>query len=145
MSRPRIRTPRSRPAIQTENEVEFDFISFLVSEGWTPTRQHSGVFLTQYGVRIRIGTPGMCDWRFDRPARADGRMIVDLLTGNSISVPALVQSFELEAKRPGETPEKKQMEYMAKRTHLGYLAVWFDSLVAFKTWYYATFREARAA
>lgn len=37
----------------------------------------------------------------------------------------------IEFKKPGESPEKHQLEFMAKLQHLGYRAGWADSYESF--------------
>lgn len=103
----------------TENDVEADIIGFLAGRGWIIRRQHCAVARTMSGHPLRLGEPGMCDWSAMRPRGED----------------RLVEYLEIEAKRPGKTPDPKQREYIAKRLHQGISATWADSLELFATWY----------
>lgn len=102
-----------------ERQVVHDVITWLRSEGWICRRQHVGTFQPlSGGPPVKMGETGEPDWRCMRAM-----------------TPGVAQYFELEAKRPGETPEDHQLEKMAKRTYQGFLVTWSDSLDSFKTWY----------
>jgi hypothetical protein len=98
----------------SENEVEAEIISWLRAGGWICRRQHVGVFRTMDGRKLRLGELGECDWRCMKAV--DG---------------AKVKYFELECKATGKTPEPEQREYIAKRRHQGFIAIWADSLEMF--------------
>lgn len=110
---------------QTENEVEEDVITWLKARGWRPIRQHVGLVVRGNSVGS-VGKRGMCDWKFERPAP---------------NQPGTLQSFEWEAKATGKKPSKRQREYMALRTHQGFLCCWFDSLAGLRAWYRGVFGE----
>lgn len=101
-----------------ERETTHEAITWLRSKDWICRRQHSGLFMTQYGTPIRMGENGECDWRCMRAKVAE-----------------YVEYFELEMKRPGEKPEDEQLEYMAKRTYQGFNATWADSIEMLQRWY----------
>lgn len=107
------------PSHITENEVEAEIITFLLSRGWIIRRQHSALARTISGHPLKLGEVGMCDWSAMRP-RGEERV---------------VEFLEIEAKRPGEKPKPAQREYIAKRLHQGISATWADSLELFSTWY----------
>jgi len=93
-----------------ESDVVKQVVEYLFRLGWTPKRNHVGLFYTAWGQEIKIGEPGECDWVFLRP---------DCV-------------LYLEIKRPGEKPSKEQREFIAKRRHQGFLADWTDSLEKLK-------------
>ena len=56
----RLRSPRLLKI--TENEVEKQLTSWLLTRGWYPIRQHSGLFRTPDGRYIRVGEVGIPDY-----------------------------------------------------------------------------------
>lgn len=108
----------------TENDVEAAIVGFLRRRGWTVERNQVGLLYTADGRPCPVGRKGQCDWRALRP-------VPDL--------PGAVEYFEVEVKRPGAKPTNVQREYMALRTHLGYLVTWADSPKSFHQWYEEAF------
>lgn len=102
---------------RTENDIEYECINWLRSQGWTAERNPVGMLYTKDGRPHPVGRPGACDWRLKR------------------STKCAIHYFELEAKAPGKKPEPRQREYMATMTHLGILTTWADSLEMLKRWY----------
>lgn len=112
------RTFAPRPEI-TENDVEWNCINWLQSLGWIAERNPSGLLYTKNGDPHRVGRPGVCDWRLKRGVKHP------------------LHYFELECKRPGEEPDKRQREYMAQMAAHGVVAVYADSLEMLQQWYEA--------
>lgn len=100
----------------TENEVEYQIVSWLREQGYIVRRQHVGVYRTLDHRTVRIGDLGECDWRAFRSLR-DG---------------LACEYLEFEAKATGRKPAPKQREYMAKRKHQGIVCICADSLESFK-------------
>ncbi len=96
---------------QTENEVEIDIIKWARSNGWRVRRNHVGVFYTITRTPIRIGTVGETDWLLIHPIHG---------------------AVWVETKATGKLPDKRQREFIALVTHLGFKACWVDSLVLLK-------------
>lgn len=131
------RKPREKKSKVTlpENQVEQQITDFLRAKGWTVTRRHVGVFVPYHviksgrapqGCMVRIGETGEADWECIRP---------DPLTDSA----GAVNHFHLECKGPGKEPKPEQLDWMRKRKAQGFIAVWFDGLDTFASWYRATF------
>jgi len=139
---------RGGPRVQTkrddlpENRVESQILGFLQAKGWIVRRNHVGTYIPYWAAMkitegqplshsnvIKIGQKGEADYTLIRPI-ADIRFAVEM--------------FDLEIKAPGETPKPHQIEWMRRRTMLGFFAVWFDSYDSFRVWYDSLFsREVR--
>lgn len=102
---------------RTENDVEWNIVTWMQSMGWVAERANVGLLYTKKGTPQRIGKPGQCDWRFKRDAGFR------------------IHYMEIEIKAPGRRPDRHQMEYMASMRHLGIIVAWFDSLSGLQEWY----------
>lgn len=114
------------PLKLSENDVEKQIVDFLRAHRWTVTRQQSGLFARPSGRvnginarydkgRIRIGIPGMCDWRAERP-----------VPRGEWTAGGYVQAFEFEVKAPGKKLSLLQVVYIAIRREAGFVAERFD-------------------
>lgn len=101
----------------TENDVEWNIVTWMQCQGWIAERANVGLLYTKNGTPQRIGKPGQCDWRFKRGTHHQ------------------LHYMEIEMKAPGQKPDQHQREYMASMKHQGIVAVWFDSLAEFEGWY----------
>lgn len=110
----------------TENGIEKQVITFMQSRGWRATRNHVGVFKTQYGGTISIGIKHFPDWTFTR--------------GN-LAFSGQADLIHFEAKAPGKRPNNGQLEKLASLNHLGELAIWASSLEMFKLQYLGSFPD----
>ena len=106
---------------RTENDVEYNIVTWMQAQGWIAERANVGLLYTKNGTPQRIGKPGQCDWRFKRGAHHP------------------IHYLEIEMKAPGEKPDDRQREYMASVGSVGIVAVWFDSFAEFGKWYIRTF------
>lgn len=111
---------------RTENDVEYNCIGWLREQGWIAERNPVALLYTRDGRPHPVGRPGACDWRLKRS------------THNQLHY------FELECKKPGAEPDKRQREYMAQMAAHGVVAVYADSLAMLQQWYAAEV-EALAA
>lgn len=102
---------------RTENDVEWNIVTWMQEMGWIAERANVGLLYTKNGTPQRVGKPGQCDWRFKRNAAFR------------------IHYMEIEIKAPGCRPDRHQMEYMASMRHCGIIAAWFDSLAAMQEWY----------
>lgn len=103
----------------SENALESAVLLFMKNRRWRATRNHVGIFKTEYGARISIGKKGFPDWTFTR---------------RSLGIP-YAHLMHVEMKRPGQKPKPKQAEILASLNHIGELAVWCDSIEMFSTIY----------
>jgi hypothetical protein len=108
-----------------EREVTRQIVAWMRSQGWVPYRKNVGML--RDGDRVtRFGKPGECDWLFVRPAThklGPAACEVEIkATGVTLS--------------PSRKRDKEQLEYIAKRNHLGIPATYVDSLEALQQWYY---------
>ena len=93
-----------------EADVVKQCVEHMHSIGWRPRRNHVGTFYTKHHTPIAMGEDGEPDWTFVHPRN-----------------PAVWIEF----KKPGKSPEKHQLEFMAKLQYLGYKAGWADSYESF--------------
>lgn len=105
---------------KSENTIEAELLEFMQSEGWRPTRNHVGLFRTEYGAKVHIGTKGFPDWSFTRGSRSE--------RGRS-------ELVHVEAKSSTKSPNPKQLEVIASLNHIGELATWTRNIHTYKTWY----------
>lgn len=94
----------------TEAEVVKQCVEYMHSIGWRPKRNHVGLFYTKNQTPIHMGEKGESDWTFTHPGQ-----------------PAIWVEF----KKPGESPRKDQLEFIAKLKYFGYKAGWADSFESF--------------
>ncbi len=113
-------------AERTENDVEYNCISWLREQGWIAERNPVGMLYTRDGRPHPVGRPGACDWRLKR------------------SVTNALHYFELELKAPGRKPGPRQREYMAQMADHGVVAVYADSLEMLQEWYSAEVEQCAA-
>lgn len=104
----------------TENQVTAAIVRFLTERAWIAKRRNVGMFYTPDKRPIRIGVPGEPDWYFVH--RQHGYL-------------------EVEMKRPGAKPDKRQEEYLATRKALGLQVTWTDDPEKFKRWYAAHYGQ----
>lgn len=97
-----------------ENEVTAAIVRFLQERKWIAKRRNVGLFYTPDRRAVRIGKPGEPDWFFVH--RQHGYL-------------------EVEMKRPGARPDKRQDEYLATMRALGVQATWTDDPAKFERWY----------
>ena len=118
------RKPRIRKCREDlpENQLEQQCLDYARLVGLIPVRQHVGLFVPLEAAKrgvfrpVKIGTKGMCDWRFELPG--EGR------------VP--FRFFEGEFKASGKYPTRDQYEYLGARCRQGVLAIWFSTFIEFK-------------
>lgn len=101
----------------TENQVSAAVVRYMQARGWIADRVQVGLFYTKDGRPIPIGKPGQPDWRFKHPQ---------------------LGYCEIEMKRPGEEPGKRQLEYLATMLVLGFKVTWTDG-AGFEIWYRENF------
>lgn len=119
----------------TENEIEYEIITWLRARNWICRRQQSGVFFTADGRRMKIGENGECDWRCMRPLpRIRKPQVLPTSDGR-------VEYLELEAKSTNGKPSENQRAYIAKRTEQGVAVIVADSMEKFRWEYYRWFRD----
>lgn len=106
------------PSSVLERDVTAAVVRFMTERGWVAKRRNVGLLYTKDGRPVRIGKPGEPDWMFVH--RQHGYL-------------------EVEMKRPGQTPDKHQAEYLATVRALGIEATWTDSAEKFERWYAATY------
>lgn len=111
----------------SENDVEWNIVTWMQAQGWIAERANVGLLYTKNGTPQRIGKPGQCDWRFKRGAHFP------------------LHYMEIEMKAPGNKPDSSQREYMASMKSLGIMAEWFDSLSPFVVWYGGVVAREHAA
>lgn len=117
-------TPREE---RTENDVEWNIVTWMGRQGWIAERANVGLLYTKEGTPQRVGRPGQCDWRFMRGAHHP------------------IHYLEIEMKAPGNKPDSSQREYMASMKSVGIMAEWFDSLNTFMVWYGGVVAREHAA
>jgi len=125
--------PKRKKSELPENILEEQIRAFLAVRGWTTTRQHVGSFVPTGVVMrllasghaltkeslfrsiVRVGAKGDLDWRADRSVPVKG-------------FSGITQSFQYEAKAPGEKPRPEQRDRIRELQALGYIADYFDDL-----------------
>ncbi len=119
----------------SENANELKIIVFMRGLGWREYRNHVGVFFTQGGARITIGTPGTPDWTFRRQTTRRGYVQVCHVEVKAEGVTLSPDSEKLDAKH--------QIEEIAKLDrYYGEPACWCNSLEMFRAWYAAQLFDA---
>lgn len=115
--------PSRRQRKPTENTVEKQVVELMQTRGWRATRNHVGLF-HPYGVPdmvVTIGETGFPDWTFTRALHKERHGVLELL--------------HWEAKKPGDKPEKEQLQKHASLNYIGELTFWADSLTMFERIY----------
>ncbi len=125
---------------QPENQVEALISGFLRLRRWIVTRQQVGTFVPYWVAAklqegehvniganvVRVGAKDDPDWLCRRPV---------------IGSPGTVELFYLEVKGPKKEPSDGQITKIRELKALGFQAVWFDNLDAFKRWYVSVYGE----
>ena len=118
MRKPRIQKRREE---LPENQLEQQCLDYARLLGLIPVRQHVGLFVPLEAAKrgvfrpVKIGTKGMCDWRFELPGWR-------------------LRQIEAEFKAPGEHPTREQIDYMRERCKQGVYAAWFNTFAEFKSY-----------
>jgi len=102
--------PHPKTPKPLEKEIQRNGIKLLKFLGWTCHRRNTGMTRATYGGRtrvIRYGEPGMADIFGKLP---DGR------------------SFELEFKRPGNRPTRRQFDWLKSQNSEHCVAFWVDDV-----------------
>ena len=127
-----------KPPSQSENDVEFDCLTFLKAQGWRPDRNPRGVLYTYDGRPMTIGRKGQCDWRAVRVRMMPCPWCSDASKSDvscfclGTRVFRMVQYLEFETKRTRGKAGKAQDEYIALLLHHNIPACAVDSLDALK-------------
>lgn len=104
----KIATSTGGDSMNKETKLQNEIIVALCKLGCYAVNHTVGDFYTRYGGRVSVGTPGEADiWGVRAP---DGKAIF------------------IEVKVPGETPRKKQIDFLAAMRKAGAIAGWCDSV-----------------
>ena len=90
-----------------ETALQNRIIAALCGKGCYAANHTVGVFYTQYGGTVRVGTPGEADIYGHDP---NGR------------------AFYIEVKLPGEKPRKNQLQFLEAMRNSGAIAGWCTSV-----------------